>query len=247
MSNDSVDVEPSTPSDEKQPAPVTGSTELNERQRALARDWYGYGQWSAPYWFVGIEPGGDELDANVKMWDALGGGELVDIVAHHGDHDRDWFSESASRPQATWQKLIWLLHFYKGEDPTPPAVLAYQKRRLGRANDETALLDISALSAIDNNVVRPRLLNRQHRIDVIRERMLACGPQFVVFYSPDKRPDRLYVDAWNAIAGTTLQRDTPVIVGRTACVMTYHPNYKRDKQYWATIAASLRAAREASP
>jgi hypothetical protein len=246
VSNLSGEVKPSIQSDEKQLGLVADSNELGERQRALARDWYGYGQWSAPYWFVGIEPGGDELDANVKMWDALGGGELVDIAAHHGEHDRDWFSESASRPQATWQKLIWLLHFYKGDDPAPRSVLAYQKRRLGRANDETALLEISALAAIDNNVVRPRLLYRQHRIDVIRERMLAYVPQFVVFYSPDNRPERLYVDAWNAIAGTSLQRDVPVMVGRTACVMTYHPNYKRDKQYWSSIAASLKAAREAS-
>jgi hypothetical protein len=36
---------------------------LNQERRALARGSCSSGRWEAPYWFVGIEPGGDELDA----------------------------------------------------------------------------------------------------------------------------------------------------------------------------------------
>jgi len=45
---------------------------LTPDQTELAHNWYGYGRWNAPYWFVGIEPGGDELDACVHMWRTLG-------------------------------------------------------------------------------------------------------------------------------------------------------------------------------
>ena len=213
---------------------------LNDEQRALALGWYGYGRWQAPYWFIGIEPGGDELDACVRMWNALGRGELLDIVAHHEEHDRDWFSANATKPQATWQKLVWLLLAYKNIEPSPAAVLDYQKKRLGRADDETALLELSALPAYSTGVSRPRMLFRSERVEKIRERLLMHQPEFAVFYSPDNGRDRRYVDAWNAITKTTLVRDEPVLVGRTACVMTYHPNGKWAKAYWTSIADALR-------
>jgi hypothetical protein len=41
---------------------------LTVEHRNTTRGWYGYRLWSAPYWFVSIEPGGDELDACVRMF-----------------------------------------------------------------------------------------------------------------------------------------------------------------------------------
>jgi hypothetical protein len=57
----------------------------------MARQWYGYGRWEAPYWFIGPEPGqpegdtaeGDNLKERCKAWIDLGRGELVDCKAHH--------------------------------------------------------------------------------------------------------------------------------------------------------------------
>jgi len=213
---------------------------LTDEQRALALGWYGYGRWEAPYWFVGIEPGGDELDACVRMWNALGRHELLDIAAHHEEHGVDWFGKAATKTQATWQKLMWLLMYYQGLEPTASAVLDYQKTRLGRANEETALPELSALPAWSTGIPRPRMLFREERVARIRERLLAHQPEFAVFYSPDNGRGRRYVDAWNAITGTTLVRDEPVLVGRTACVMTYHPNGKWAKTYWKSIAEALR-------
>jgi hypothetical protein len=138
------------------------------------------------------------------MWRALRYGELVDIAAHHDKHDRDWFGESVTKTQPTWQKLIWLLMYYEGREPTANAVLAYQKTRLGRMNDETALLELSALPAYGSGIPRPRMLFRAERVALIRERLLAHEPEVVVFYSPDNRPGRRYVDAWEAIIGARL-------------------------------------------
>lgn len=220
---------------------------LTDEQRALALGWYGYGQWEAPYWFVGIEPGGDELDACVRMWNALGCREMLDIAAHHEEHGVDWFGEAVTKTQATWQKLIWLLLFYQNIEPTADAVLKYQKTRLGRANEETALPELSALPAWSTGMQRPRLLFRKERVTLLRERLLTYQPEFAVFYSPDNSRDRRYVDAWNAIAGTTLVRDVPVLVGRTACVMTYHPNGAWSKAYWRRIAMALRETTSKAP
>jgi hypothetical protein len=218
-------------------------TALTAEQRAMARGWYGYGRWAAPYWFVGIEPGGDELDACVRLWNVLGRRELLDIAAHHEEHGTDWFGPGA-RPQPTWQKLIWLLLHYQRRSCAPSAVLEYQKTRLGRANDETALVELSAIPAAGSSVARPRMLFRDDRTALLRTRLLEHEPTFAVFYSPDNGRDRRYVDAWNAITSTTLTRDVPVMVGRTACVMTYHPNGKWSKAYWQAIAEALRSARQ---
>lgn len=40
-----------------------------------ARKWFGYGRWDAPYWFVGMEPGGTEDASSYESWKRLGGGE----------------------------------------------------------------------------------------------------------------------------------------------------------------------------
>jgi hypothetical protein len=32
---------------------------LDEDDERLAREWLGYGSFDAPYWFIGLEPGGD--------------------------------------------------------------------------------------------------------------------------------------------------------------------------------------------
>jgi hypothetical protein len=201
----------------------------------MARNWYGYGRWSAPYWFIGIEPGGDELEACVRMWHSLGTTELVDIAEHHRGHARNWFDDSA-RTQATWAKLIWLMLAYKGVEPDRRATLNYQRQHLGRINNETALIEISSIPAQHNGIQVPRELFRQRRIKIIRERLLHRKPRFVVFYSPDRR----YLNAWEQIANCELRRDEPKMVNGSVCIVTYHPNGKWSKAYWAHIGRQLR-------
>ena len=82
--------------------------ELSQDALAMARGWFGYGSWDAKYWFVGMEPGGDDLDVSVRMWRALGSTELVDIAAHHEPGSYDWFS-ATSKTQQTWRALIWCI------------------------------------------------------------------------------------------------------------------------------------------
>ncbi len=215
-------------------------TSLTPDQEAMALGWYGYGRWDAPYWFVGMEPGGDDLDECVRMWNALGRQELIDIQGYREDGDTDYVSPNAE-PQRTWQKLIWLLLAYKGQEPTPAAVLDYQHRYLGSGNGESALVELSGLPARNNGVDVPRMMFRDKRTSLIREQMFQHKPKFAVFYSVDNSKGNKYVDAWEAITGVNpLWREEPVMVGSTACVMTYHPNGQWSKAYWVAIGEKLR-------
>ena len=213
---------------------MTHSHTLTRDQLAMAKGWFGYGHWGAPYWFVGLEPGGSELDACLRAWEAAGRPELLDLKEGHAGHKLDWFSPSAGT-QPTWAKLIWLLLAYKNQQPTADATRAYQKDKLGRRDGETALLELSCLPAENNGVPIPRDLFRKERIATIRQRLVEHAPRFVVFYSPDPR----YRSAWNEIAGTLLERDAPVKVGSTTFVVTYHPNGEWSKAYWVGIGRAV--------
>lgn len=203
----------------------------------MAERWFGYGRWEAPYWFVGLEPGGNELEACVRAWKAAGESDLLDLKSGHTGHLRDWFGASAGT-QPTWAKLIWLLLSFKSEQATANATRAYQKDKLGRRDGETALLELSSIPAENNGVKTERDLYRPQRIHTLRERVIEHSPEFVVFYSPDAK----YRDAWNAIAGRSLERDTPVTIASTTFIITYHPNGEWSKAYWVDIGKRLYTA-----
>jgi hypothetical protein len=211
------------------------AVKITDDQREMARAWYGYGRWEAPYWFVGLEPGGGEIEVCARMWRRLGKGELLDIVAHHEEHKLRWFDEN-SRTQPTWARLIWLILAYDGRAPSTESTLEYQRRRLGRLEGETALIELSCVPALHNRIEAPRELFRAERVQRIRQRLLEHAPRFVVFYSPD--PD--YLPAWQGIAGLPLERDIPAVVGETVCVVTSHPIGALSRAYWTRIGEQLR-------
>jgi len=54
----------------------------------MAQDFYGYGRWDAPYWFIGPEAGmgkdgKDNLVARYDSWKQLGCAPVVDCEKHH--------------------------------------------------------------------------------------------------------------------------------------------------------------------
>ena len=111
------------------------------------------------------------------------------------------------------------------------------KTQLGRANGETALIELSSLPAKNNGIPIQRELFRKQRIETIKSRLSQFKPRFVVFYSPNPQ----YRAAWNEISGVALEGDKPVLIDRTAAVVTYHPNGEWSKAYWTSIGAELRS------
>lgn len=158
-----------------------------------AQNWFGYGRWEAPYWFIGMEPGGDDEHASYEAWHALGAGELIDCRKHHlwkrdvlGIYDEKWTQWHEDRPstktQPTWRRLIQLLLAYKGRPTDLEAVYEYQKYRLGASDGETAIVELGALHAPGLFSEVDRLTHREKRVKTLRKRLGEHAPKFAVCY-----------------------------------------------------------------
>src|ERR1700683_2398212 len=105
-----------------------------------AENWFGYGRWDAPYWFVGMEPGGTDDDANYDSWMELGGYELINCRRHHlhplNSMHTKWFVGERPPTQTTWRRLIQLLLAFKDRESGLEAARFYQRDHLGTSDDE---------------------------------------------------------------------------------------------------------------
>jgi len=118
------------------------------RSRA-ALEWFDYGRWDAPFWFVGMEPGGTDAPEIYTAWEACGAGSLIDLKCHESEWNArvppnlqtHYFAEKPRIQKSTWQPLIHILLGFTGRTDDPHL---YQRDRLGRAEGETALIELSA-------------------------------------------------------------------------------------------------------
>lgn len=220
----------------------------------LAKLWYGYGTWSAPYWFIGPEPGmakgeGDNLSERCEAWVRLGSSELLDCHAHHSafGHTK-WHARSivmkapidgqALRPptQSTWRRLITLLQAYKGGRTDNEAVGAYQAAEWGTSNGETLVAELSAIAANSLAVERDREAFRDERCAHIRNRMLEHKPRFVVMYGFGAK------QSYEKIAGTHFDAEGYAWAGETLCSLVAHPTAIPGKppDWWVAKGRELR-------
>jgi len=99
---------------------------MNDDERELALNCYGYGRWDAPYWFIGPEQGKGKLEQKdvtdrASAFRKLNRDGLCDCRAFHTEiKDERWhFKEEGIRHkdmpplQATWKSLILLLMAYQ--------------------------------------------------------------------------------------------------------------------------------------
>jgi hypothetical protein len=215
---------------------------LDERTtQAFIEGFYGYGNWSARVWFVGMEEGGGgsvaEIARRIDAWWTRGRNELEDLATYHeaigvtrhiGDH---------AALQPTWTKIIHVLFGMTGKDASSDLVRKYQARELGRIGGETCLIELLPLPS--PNVRRwiygqcttiPYLANRvsyrervePSRVRSIQERIAEHRPRAVVFLG------LRYLSAWSEIAGSPLQREPTsgiayTISGTTLFVAAKHP------------------------
>src|SRR5438132_787469 len=118
---------------------------------AWTSKFYGYGCWSAPYWFIGLEEGGvDSLEAfrrRLSAWNDRGQPDLLDLHAFHRDIGLAQYASPDTPFQATWRPLIRVLFAAKGMVASKEELRKYQGMELGRSSGETALLELSPLPA----------------------------------------------------------------------------------------------------
>src|SRR4051812_8937149 len=110
-------------------------------------NFYGYGSWKAPFWFVAHEEGGGELPEEVadkinyfQQAHSKPDGELADIrelykhVAFRYEGPKagtfnnmhEYRFDRNAIQHGVWKNLIAFVHGYKNKDA--PDMLAYQKR-----------------------------------------------------------------------------------------------------------------------
>jgi len=216
---------------------------MNATDRA-AREWFGYGSWSAPFWFVGMEPGGEGDDASHESWQRLGGGELIDCKAHHLDCQfLKWHGGERPPTQPTWRRLMQLLLAYKGEDTALDAVARYQRDHFGAADGETAVIELSAHHAVNMDVDVERMAHRDDRISLIRRRLDEHRPTFVVFYG------KTYQSEYERVIGAPFGPGGAAWRDGTLCVLTIHPVAKSGSPpaYWVHLGQAMRTAVDAGP
>jgi hypothetical protein len=215
-----------------------------------AEKWFGYGRWSAPYWFIGKEPGGTDEPEQYASWLRLGGGELIDCRQHDRDCASDdskmlWHGSDA-KLQPTWRPLIALLLAYQGAPAyDSEEVRRYQSERWGTATGDTAVIELSAVAAPSTSVAETkRLTHLEERIATIRAHIEAARPKFVLFYGGgnDAIFGKPYIERWSQIAGVDLTQNQIAIRNGMAYVATPHPTAHGIKNdFWIDLGRQLAA------
>lgn len=223
----------------------------NECLEEMAREWYGYGRWEAPYWFIGPEPGnpeGENLKERCGAWSKLGRGELLDCKNHHVAFGWcDWHREIPPPPtQPTWRPLIrLLLSFLKGTEPTLEEIRRYQELHWGMRRDKapnedrTCVIELCSLAAknlkVKKNVEFDPDSFREARIQAIKTRIDMYKPRLVVMYGVKNSKH------WGEIAKQPLVSDEPIKIGPTCFVLAPHPVSRgRRNADWVMLAERLR-------
>jgi hypothetical protein len=184
---------------------------------------YGYGNYAAPYWFIGMEEGGgdsyEEVARRLTVWDKRGRRELEDVAGYHIELGITYPFEDKPRLQPTWAKLIRVLLCIEGEPPTRETVRSYQQQYWARSDGNVNLMELLPLPSPSTRhwlyadySALPELRSRDDyrqtwsvsRTEGLRERIKAHQPKAVIFYSFG------YLSYWNEITNAKLQ---PALAG----------------------------------
>jgi hypothetical protein len=114
-----------------------------------ADEFFGYGNWRAKVWFIGVEEGGGrsetEVQQRLNVWKESSKLDLQDLPTFcPASGIREWHGTGA-RLQETWAQLIRILLVARQMPDTEDALLDYQTKRLGRLGDETCLIELLPL------------------------------------------------------------------------------------------------------
>jgi hypothetical protein len=182
---------------------------LSDDELYLAKNCYGYGRWSAKYWFIGWEQGlgksiHDTIPNRAKALRELDTDMdgLCDLCAFHAKIKEDsWCRQNKPALQSSWRYLILLLMaFFDKKKPDDIELRQdYQRDHWGRSEDETCLIELSGipsaskkLSKAQKRSMSPEELHlhneiQQNRLIRIDREMEKHKPEFVVIYDNDHK------------------------------------------------------------
>jgi len=225
---------------------------MNDEIETMARDFYGFGNWNAPYWFIGPEPGGSNNEVRAKAFKELGCDGLCDCKRFHEEievldwhHNRNYYG--TPKLQSTWRRLILLLMAYLNEYadnyfPDDEKLRIYQRDHWGRSNGDSCVIELAGLSSKNEaeSTHTNRDINQKYlvgRISKIRNRMQSSSKtlQLVVVYGKAGQKDWTQAKMqWEKITGHALEFKHAVKSDNTVYVFTPHPQAHEYKdEDWA--------------
>src|SRR4051794_15088674 len=112
---------------------------MNELPSELLTDYtrrfYGFGDWKAKVWFVGIEESNDatfdQVASRLRTWNARGAKELENAPDFFAAAGIDSGHGAKAKVQPAWSQLIRMLLLARGERDSEKEILNFQRTRLG--------------------------------------------------------------------------------------------------------------------
>ncbi|HSM70556.1 MAG TPA: hypothetical protein VK851_03350 [Anaerolineales bacterium] len=115
----------------------------------FANTFYGYGNYQAPYWFLGMEEGGgnsiDEINRRFSTWEMRGAMELEDVAEYHIALGFPEFFSSKSKIQNTWGKQIRFIFGVNNKPVDTEIVRDYQRDAWGRKSSNNCIIELFPL------------------------------------------------------------------------------------------------------
>lgn len=111
---------------------------------------FGYGNLSSPYWFIGKEEGGgstlEENFQRILTWERMGKLTTVDTIEYH--QTLGFSDQQLSTIQPTWTKLIQILLELDVKESLDKEVRRqYQRHLLGRKNANHCTLELMPMAS----------------------------------------------------------------------------------------------------
>jgi len=163
---------------------------------------FGFGRWDAPVWFVGTEEAGnptlEQFERRLRVWAQRGRHSLEDAPTFYPAVGQTHWHGKHAHLEPTWRQLIRMLLVARGHPDTEDALLAHQQDQFGASAGNVCLTELSPTPAPSHRhwpyAKRPdapewlrtraefmrRILPR--RVAMLREKIALHRPRAVVFY-----------------------------------------------------------------
>jgi hypothetical protein len=226
----------------------------------MSKENYGYGTWSASYWFIGPEQGGSRSDSEKQLradtWQNLGSLSLNDSrIFHRNIRQPHWHEEPVSI-QSTWGRLILAVLKFKGEQVTDDKRKEYQQNEWGSDSGETCVIELSGLAAPslrEKTSEHARLDSESlaHRIEFILDKIRRehHTPKFIVLYGKTslscKRIWEALCQLSQPISDSSLDFAEFRKLNQTVIARIRHP-IRSSNKIWIELGSELRRIIESS-
>jgi hypothetical protein len=222
---------------------------------AYMRTFYGYGAWTAKYWFVGMEEGGGdslaEIERRITVWHDRGRRDLEDLRDYHLAIGVPQYFGEKPPLQRTWRALLRVVLTAQGARVDLDALRTYQSTLLGRPHGETALIELLPLPAPGKTA--PWLYGQSGiaSLQTREEYEAALGPlrTKAILDAIDRFQPRAVVTyghapIWRGTFSANRRLNAKAWMttrGRTTIICTHHPEGARSHKHWDEIGRFIAA------